>query len=144
MIQAQNVKKAQLIRPGAIVNNTSWTSQNVDTLGFTYATLCFQLGALDAAITALKVQHSEDGSTNWGDISGADFSASTLPSATDDNGFFSVYVNLHNKRRYLRCVATIANGATGGYLSAHCDLSGATICPSSASERGNTGELLVS
>jgi hypothetical protein len=145
MILAQSTKIVPLVRPAAIVNNASFTSQSIDCSGYSYAHVIFQLGALDIAITALKVQTSDDDST-YVDITLADFSVSpaTLPAATDDNKIYSVYIPLDGKRKWLKAVATMGNGSTGGFLSALCLLSKAAQHPNTATERGNAQELFPS
>jgi hypothetical protein len=86
MQNMQNVKTVGITPPAAIIDNAAATTASVDTKGFSKARIVVYLGALDIAVSAMKLRHSDDDST-YSDISGADFSVSplTLPSATDDN-----------------------------------------------------------
>lgn len=141
----QAVKVAQLIRPGAIVDNASWTSQVVDTLGFDYATAIFQLGATDIAMAALKLQES-DNNSSWADIAATDFSNSSnldmdgtalaLPAAGDDNLLEVVHLDMTKRKRYLQCVATAGDGTSGTYLSALMILSRAEKAPNASADQG--------
>lgn len=143
MNPSQNTKLAPLINPGVIVDDASWTSQVVDTLGYDYARAVFHLGATDIAMAALYMQESDDNST-WTNVANTIFgtsntiagSASTLPSNTADNTFQVVEIDLRGKKRYLQCVATAGNGSAGTYMSAHIELSRAEKAPVTAAERG--------
>ena len=150
MNQMQQTKVVSIVRPAAIVNNTSHTTASVDTNGWDYATIIVDLGATDIALTALKVQESDDDSS-YADVTGLVFgtsntiagSASTLPSATDDNKFFVFDVDLRGRKRYLDLVSTVGNGSTGAYLSAICILSKGKDGPVTAAERGASQVLRV-
>jgi hypothetical protein len=143
MNSLQDTKLVALIRPAAIADDASFTSQVVDTLGYDYATCIFQLGASDIAVAALYMQESDDNS-NYTNITGTIFGTSTntdgstsgLPTATDDNKFEVVEIDLRGRKRYLQCVATAGNGSTGTYLSALVVLSRGEIGPVSATDRG--------
>lgn len=137
-------KFAQVIAPTAIVDNASWTTVEIDTKGFNYATIIFNLGASDIAMTALKVQESDTSGSGFADISGADADGGTdidgntaaLPSATDDNNLIVFQIDLRGRKRYLDLVATAGNGSTGTYGSAVVVLSRAEIQPGSVSDAG--------
>jgi len=137
-------KIVPVIYPGAIVDDASWTCQEVDTFGFNFCKFVFQLGATDIAMVALKLQESDTSGSGFTDVTGTNFATDgTLPSATNDNKLFAICVNLTGRKRYLKPVATGGNGSTGTYLSAFAVLSGAHQSPNSATERGFTGELVV-
>ena len=145
MIAAQNDKWVSVTPPGALVDNASLTTSTIDTAGYAYARICVYLGATDIAMTALKVQESDDsGMSGAADITGLVYgtsngisgSASTLPSATDDNKCFTFEIDLRGRKRYLDLVATFGDGTVGGYAAAFCLLSRASDAPVSASERG--------
>ena len=143
MINAQNTKKVSVTPPAAIVDNASFTTAEIDTLGWEYATITVYLGATDIAMTALKLTESDTAGSGHADVSGFDFSSDgTLPSATDDNGFFTFYVDLTARERYLDVVATAGNGAAGTFAAIWCELSRGHEAGGSASDRGNTGELI--
>jgi hypothetical protein len=151
MIQAQ-AEKAVAISPPQLVNNAAVVTTTVDTLGFNYAKITLFLGATDIALTALKVQESDDsGMSGAADIAGTVVgtdnntggSASVLPSSTDDNHFFSFYLDLRDRKRFLDLNATVGNGSTGAYLAAWAELSRAEIIPTTAAGRGNSQDFIV-
>ena len=151
MIDSQNVKYFQVTPPAAILDNASATTNEIDTKGWDYLTVICSVGATDIAMAALKLQESDTSGSGFGDVTGAIFgtstntggSASTLPSATDDNKLFVFYVDLKNRKRYIDLVATAGDGAAGTYFSAEAILSRGEESPSSASERGASQELRV-
>ena len=145
----QSVKFINVTPPAAILDNTSAATTAVNTEGYSYATFLVELGATDIALTALKLQESDtDGS--YADVTGAIFgtsadptgTTSTLPSATDDNKMYAIYVDLKGRKKYLDLVITVGDGSTGGYVSAQCILSGADIQPHTAAGLG-LGQYLV-
>lgn len=144
MIGLQNTNIVSITPPAAIANNTSPATAEIDTKGFRWASIFVHLGATDIALTALKVTHSDTAGSGHADISGADFSVgSLLPTATDDNKFWVIHLDLRNKKRYLDLVATIGNGVAGAYLTAWAVLSDAEEAPNSATERGLANELFA-
>lgn len=153
MIHAQHTKLVAITPPGLIVDNASYTTASVDTNGWDYAQIVVLLGATDIAMTALKVQESnDDGSSDaYADVTGLVFgtsnqisgAASTLPSDTDDNKFFVFDIDLRGRKRYLDLVATAGNGSTGTYLTAFCILSRGKDGPITAAERGASQILRV-
>ncbi len=151
MNSIQNSKYVSVTPPAAIVDNASFTTAIVDTLGYNYATVYCYLGATDIAFTALKLQHSDDsGMSGAADISGCVYGTSTdaygtasaLPTSTDDNKIFAFHVDLNGKKRYLDLVATIGDGTAGGFMSAFAVLSKGGFEPNSLVEQG-LGGLLV-
>ena len=144
MIHAQNTKTINVIPPVAIKDNTSWTTTEIDTLGYDYAVITVNLGATDIAMAALKVQESDTSGSGFADVTGLVFGTSTniagstsaLPTATDDDDNFKFEIDLRGRKRYLDLVATAGNGTTGTYASAVCELSRATNVPQTAAERG--------
>ena len=147
MIETNTQKIVAVTPPAAIVNNASFVTATVDTIGFDYVTFLVALGATDIAMTALKVQESDAANMSGAaDIVGTDFSVSpaSLPTATDDNRLFAVSINMGaGRKRYLDLVATAGNGASGIFLTALAILSRAEVLPSSASDRGFTQHLIV-
>lgn len=127
------------IAPTAIKDNASWTSIAIDTQGFSYAELVFQMGATDVDMVALKVQESDSFGSGYADISGADMSVSPaqLPQDDEDNGLFGFRVDLRqNRKRYLKLIATAGDGSTGSYGVGIARLSQGEITPHNASTRG--------
>lgn len=143
----QNLKVVKVTPPAVIVDAASLTTDTIDTKGWDEALFIVELGATDIAMTALKVQESDDsGMSGAEDITGADFSVSpaTLPSATADNTQFGVHVKLGGSRkRYLDVVATGGDGSAGAYISVYVILSKGKEAPDSTSERGFNQLLYV-
>jgi len=144
MSKLHDAKFQQVIAPAAIVDDASFTTAEIDTLGYNYATIIFNLGATDIAMAALKVQESDVSGSGFADITGADLSSATdidgvataLPSATDDNNVIVIQLDLRGRKRYLDLVATAGNGSAGTFGSAVCVLSQADVAPESVSAAG--------
>lgn len=127
-----NTKHVSVTPPGAKVDDGSFTTASIDTRGYDWLKVVVYVGDTDIAMTALKLQESNDdgSSDSYADISGAVFgtstglsgSASTLPSATGDNAFYIFIVKLNGRKRYIDVVATAGNGSTGTYASIHAEL----------------------
>ena len=144
MIETQTMKIVAVTPPGAIVDNTSWTSAAIDTLGYDYLDVVVHFGAMDIAMAALKLQTS-DTDSNYADLAGADFSVSpaTLPADDADNTFVCIHVDLRGKKRFFDLVATGGNGTLGTYLTAFAILSRAGQMPATAAARGFGQELFA-
>ena len=150
MNAAQHDKFVSITPPGAIVDNASLTTATIDTAGFAYLRVLVVLGATDIAMTALKLQESDNsGMSGAADIAGLIYgtsagiagTTSALPAADDDDKCFAFEVDLRGRKRYIDLVATAGNGAAGTYITAFALLSRAADCPVSASER-NYGNIL--
>ncbi len=143
-IEAQNVKVVRVTDPGAIVDNASFTTQEIDTNSYEYCQIYCYVGATDIAHVALKVQESATSGSGFADVSGLTFGSSTntdgatstLPSSTSDNEFFVFDIDLKARERYLDLVATAGNGAAGTYMVAWAILSRGHDTPQTATERG--------
>lgn len=143
MNAAQIDKFVSITPPAAIVDNASLTTASVDTQGYAFARIFLYLGATDIAMTALKIQES-DNDSSYSDVTGLVYGTSTdvagstsaLPTATDDNKCFVFEIDLRGRKRYLDLVATCGDGAAGTYVCAFALLSRAGDAPISASERG--------
>lgn len=129
---AQHAKYVTAIAPAAIIDNTSATAAAIDCKGAGYCEIILELGATDIAITALKLQESDDNSS-YADVTGSSFAsgydtdgnALALPSATDDGQTIVWQVNCAGgkRKRYLKVVATFGDGTAGGYLAGSARLS---------------------
>lgn len=152
----QTNKLFNVCPPAAIVNNGSLTCNVIDTLGFRFCRVAVILGATDIALTALKLQESDvkasaTALTGGADVTGAVFgtsnndtgSASTLPSATDDNKFFTFEIDLRGRKRYLLPVVTIGNGSTGGFATVIAELDRGENTPTTAAQKGAAQNLRV-
>lgn len=133
----QQAKFVAAIKPGAILDDASATAEVIDTTGWDYATIVVQLGATDIALTALKVQNSATSGGSYVDITGATFDGGSgmggatlaLPSATDDGQTCVFQIDMRNKDPFLKVVATVGDGSTGGYVAAVAILSRGKIGP---------------
>ncbi len=151
MIASQTQKLVSITPPAAIVDNASFTTAEIDTLGYDYATIYVYLGATDIALTALKVTESDTAGSGHADVTGLVFgtstntagSTSTLPSATDDNKFFAFEIDMRGRKRYLDLVATMGDGTVGGYLTAWAVLERADEMLKTAAARGCSQILRV-
>tara|TARA_Y100001937_G_C7076758_1_gene311000 strand:+ start:626 stop:1123 length:498 start_codon:yes stop_codon:yes gene_type:complete len=131
MIHLQNLKFANITGPIS-VDNGSNTTAAVDTQGFDYAVIVVHSGALQVAMTALKVQESDSSDMSgaadvdgliFGTSTNIDGSTSALPAAGDDNVFHLFEIDLKNRKRFLDVVSTQGNGSgTGGLVGISCIL----------------------
>lgn len=147
----QGLKVVNVTPPAAIVDNASFTTNEIDTLGFDYCTVYVSLGATDVDMTALKVQESDTSGSGHADVTGLVFgtsddadsgTTSALPLSTDDNGVFAFHIDLKGRKRYLDIVATAGNGAAGTYASILAVLDRANNVPTTAVERGLVSNLI--
>lgn len=149
-------KLIRVTSPAAIVDNASLSCLAVDRKGFDFARYVFYFGAMDIAAVALKVQESDtltDSTTlaSAADVTGAIYgtstndagSTSTLPSATDDNKFFTVEIDLKGRNRYLNPVVTLGDGAVGTFCAVWCELYLGENVPTSATQKGASQNLRV-
>ena len=121
----QGVKYINITPPAAIIDNASAATAEIDRKGFDYLTVVVQLGALDIAMTALKVTESDASGTGHTDITGLVFgtstlidgSASVLPLAVSDNQIYVFNLDLRSRKRYIDVTATCGDGAAGTYIS---------------------------
>lgn len=147
----KNCKLVTITPPAAIVNNGSYTTAEIDTKGFRHMRIIAHLGATDIAMTALKATESDTSGSGHADITGAVFGTSTdiagstsaLPSATDDNKFFVIDLDLRGRKRYIDVTATAGNGSTGTYLAIWAELYKGEATPVSLTNMGAGGALSV-
>ena len=144
-----NFKVIEVTRPSTIVDNASFTTTEVDTIGWGFATFLFHLGTTDIAMTALKLQESATSGSGFADVTGLNFSGSTdiegntaaLPAATDDGKVYVLQCDLRNRKRYLDLVATGGDGSAGTYASCLCILTLAQQAPITVATMGAGGIL---
>jgi len=150
-VHAQNCKLVSVTPPQAIVDDASWTTAEVDTLGFDYAKICVYLGATDIAMAALAVTESDTSGSGHANVSGLVFgtsetidgATSNLPAADDDNKFFICDIDLRGRKRYLDVTATAGDGTSGTFAVIWCELSRADETPTTAAQRGADQVLRV-
>jgi hypothetical protein len=151
MNQLQASKYSQVIAPAAIVDNASFSSNEIDSLDFDYLTVVVNIGATDIAMAALKLQSSDSSGSGFADVDGLDCdgdtdidgSAAALPSAGDDNNLVVFQVDLRGQKRYFDLVATAGDGSAGTFASAIAILSKGAVSPVSAADMGAETVLRV-
>jgi hypothetical protein len=135
MQNMQNVKTVGITPPAAIIDNAAATTATVDTKGFSKARFMVYLGALDIAMTAFKLQHSDDsGMSGAADISGADFSVSplTLPIGVGRQPLLCDLCRPSRQETIHGPLAHLGDGAAGSFITAWVDLYGAAETPDTA------------
>lgn len=143
----QDIYIRQVIAPAAIVDNASFTTNEIDTVvngdKYEWCTIIFELGAMDIAMSALAVQHSDTTGTGFANITGfvggTDF---TLPTATSDNGICVFHIDMRGKKRFLDLVATGGDGAAGTFASAIAILSRGKEAPITATAKNLLVEVI--
>jgi hypothetical protein len=145
MFNLQDFKFVNTTPPAAIIDNAAAVTAALDTKGFDSACFIVQLGALDIAVSAMKLQESDASGSGFVDITGADFSVSplTLPAATDDNKIYAVFVNLVGRKRYLDLSLTLGDGSTGTFVAVLAILGRGQNVPSTATLRGLGQQAIV-
>ncbi len=147
MNNLQNVKVVNVTPPAAIRDNASFATTTIDTLGFNKVAIYFALGATDIAMTALKIQESDDaGMSGAADITGAVYGATgapALPSADDDNKIFGFFIDLKGRKRYLDVVATAGDGSAGTFGACTAHLYNPLTTEDNATQRGLAANLIV-
>lgn len=140
----QHVEYKPVIDPAAIVDNSSWSTNEIDTKGYDYATIIFHYGTSDIALAALSVTESDTSASGHTNVTGLivgtsdniDGDTSSLPGASDDDSMVVFEIDLRARDRYLDMTATAGDGTSGTYASAICILSRANDVPVSVSDRG--------
>lgn len=129
---SQNVKYVAAVSPAAILKNASATAVVIDRAGADYAEIVVSVGTNDAGITALKIQESDVSGSGYVDIPNATYdggkdtngTALSLPGTTGYAGVVGVFqIDCVGRKRYFKVVATVANVATGAFISATARLS---------------------
>lgn len=147
MNNLQNVKVVNVTPPAAIRDNASFATTTIDTIGFNKVAIYFALGATDIAMTALKIQESDDaGMSGAADITGAVYGAvgaPALPSADDDNKIFGFFIDLKGRKRYLDVVATAGDGSAGTFGACTAHLYNSLVTEDNATQRGLAANLIV-
>ncbi len=149
-------KLVRVTSPAAIVDDAALTCQVIDTQGFNYCRIVVFVGATDIAVSSMKVQEADAASdattlTSGADITGTVFgtatndagSTSAVPSATDDNKFFTWEIDLRGRKRYLQPAVTGGNGSTGAYFAVWAELYRGEQVPTTAAQKGVDENLRV-
>lgn len=147
MIHAQDFKTVPVVFPQAIKDNTAWVGTTgstpvvVDTAGFHYAVFNWLVGATDIAQASLIINSDSDsaGASPTAIYTFGGTGKIALPTATDDNGLFKVYIDLRKLStddRYLSITAVAGDGSAGAYAVGWFELWRADQCPTSATGHG--------
>jgi hypothetical protein len=150
MIQTQETKVVQVIKPQAIVDNAEWvgskgsTPLEIDTAGFDELDVYVCLGATDIKMAVMNLHECDTSGGTYTAVTGANFGdPDILPSATDDGKVYAWHVSLLGKKRYFEVELKAGDGAAGTYASAFAVLSRAKQGPTTAAGRGLASELFV-
>lgn len=153
MIPVHDTKFVPIAIPEAKVDAASVTTASIDTRGFDYAQIYVLLGDLDIALSALKIQESDDdgNSDAYADITGATMDGGTdiqgttlaLPSASDDDQTHVFEIDLRGRKRYLDVVATVGDGSTGAWVYIFAVLSRSSQGLNTNAERNITSVIQV-
>jgi len=143
-VEAQNFKIVKITPPAAIVDNAAYTTTEVDTLGYDYATVVLHIGATDIAMAVCKLQESDTSGSGFTDLTAGDTdgdtdsdgNAATLPTATDDDGFVLWEVDCRQTKRYLDLSITAGDGTAGTFATAFVLLWRGNETPVTAAQRG--------
>lgn len=146
MNRAQTTKFISVTPPAAIIDNASATTAEIDTLGFDYLQVYVYFGAMDIAVTAMKITESDTAGSGHADVTGliwgtsADITGttSTLPSATNDNTAFRFDISLLGRKRYIDLTLTLGDGAAGTFVTVFAIASRLEDGPVTAAESGCT------
>lgn len=140
----QDTKVVNITPPAAIVDNSAFTTAEIDTKNWDFCQIFVFIGATDIALTVLQVTEADVSATNHAAITGTvvgtaaniDGATSALPGAGDDNKFVIFDIDLRGRKRYLDLNVTIGDGSTGGFVAAWALLSRGKEAPVSMAERG--------
>ena len=148
-MQPTNKKIVPITPPAASASGATFAAAPVDTIGFTHVDVYALLGAVGAAMTALKVQESDsltagaltaptDVPGTVVGVDGSDGSAtpSSLPAGPQANGVVKFEIDMRGRKRYLGLVATAGGGAT--FLTAFALLGRGENSPTTAAQKNVT------
>ncbi len=144
-------KVLEVIAPAAIVDAAAFTSNVIDTLGADFLEIIVHFGAMDIAVSAMKLTEAEiatNGTTlDAGTV--VDITASivgtaaldtgvtsALPSASADNTYFKYEIDLRGRKRYIKLNLTGGDGSAGTYAEATAMLKRLEKVPVTAAQKG--------
>lgn len=151
MIAALNKKIVTITPPAAISDNATLTTAEIDTAGWDYMEIITIMGATDIAMVTLKATESDTAGSGHADITGTIFgtslndtgATSAVPSATDDNKFFGIGIDLRGRKRYIDVTAVTGDGTAGAFVTIIALLYRGKDAPRTAAEAGFDERLLV-
>lgn len=139
----QDAKVVNLIAD-MTVDNSAYTTTEIDTVGYGYATIIATFGNVPANVAAMTVTESDASGSGHaafitvGTTTCIDGAASALPTAAGGDGDVLIFeIDLNGRKRYLDLTCTAGDGSgTATELSAICILSQAKIAPTTEAQRG--------
>ena len=137
-------KYVEITNPGALLDNASATTAEVDTLGYDYAVVVVQLGATDGGLTALQITESDATGSGHVAVTGLVYgtstnsagTTSTLPGEASDNQSRAFFIDLRARKRFIDLDITAPNTTSGAYVTAFAVLFKPGIAPNTAAEWG--------
>lgn len=136
----QGLKLAASIVPQS-VTDTDTNGSGADCRGFKSAMAIFHAGAIGAAnFEDLHLEESDASGSGYTAVPSADWTG-FYPTQTDDNKFWSAFIDLRKRKRYLRWNADPGNAAT--LMTGFFILGDAEEMPDNDTERGVAKSLLV-
>lgn len=150
---SQNTRIINVTGTDFTVDNGSFTTAEIDTLGYDYLTIIAAFGNVPANVAALTITESNTAGSGHGNVTGlivgtsanTDGTTSVLPTAAAGDGRVIVFeIDLRGRRRYIDTTLTAGNGA--GTVTEACViaiLSRAEDAPVTATERGVNDILRV-
>ena len=146
----QTLKITNPIRPQAQVDNDDPVGAKddanpvaIDTIGFNSCCVLWSLGASDVAPVEMNVFECDTSGGTYTEIGGVDWKDDTiLTPTTDDNVMYATYLDLRDKKRYLKIDSTMGDGSNGTYITVHVILADPDIVPNTAAERGLQAECI--
>jgi hypothetical protein len=158
----QVAKKGVLVTPpAASVNNGGITCNVIDTVpnftGSEYLEIWILLGAMDAALTTVKLQESDVKASSTSLTGGTDISianttyngsvvgtdpndtgaTSTLPTTAAASTIAVKFeIDLRGRKRYILPVITVGNGTNGAFVCVFAELSRGRFPATTAADKG--------
>jgi len=118
-------KEVVSFAPQAKVNNATASAGYIDTQGFRYLEVSVIIGALDVALTTLKLQECDTSGGSYVDVVGTrvgtdnndQAALSVLPTSASGNTIQKFEIDLRGRMRFIKPIVTVGNGSTGAYLA---------------------------
>ncbi len=136
-----------LTSPTAIVDDASWTTNEIDTYGYDYLKVFVIVGATDVDMAALTVTESDTSGSGHAAVSDLTSSGATgdgrLPQDDDDNKIFAFFIDLRERKRYIDVTATAGDGTTGTYMAGMYELCRAKETPQTSANQGLASRLVA-
>ena len=139
----QEVKFVNLIADHT-VDNAAFTTTEIDTAGYGYATIIAAFGNVPANVASMTVTEADVSATNhaafitMGTTAAIDGATTALPTAAGGDGDLIVFeIDLTGRKRFLDFTCTAGDGSgTVTELGAICILSEGKIAPTTEAGRG--------